>query len=162
MTGARKILELGTFSGYSAICLAEGLGEDGVVHTIEIDDELEDFIRDNLAKAGVSDKVCVHIGDAREILPMLMEANDFDMVFVDADKRMYPEYYNLIIDRLRSGAVLVADNTLWDGHVVEDDSQRHDAQTTGVKEFNDMVATDKRVEKVILPLRDGLTLIYKK
>lgn len=162
MTGARKILELGTFSGYSAICLAEGLDEDGVVHTIEIDDELEDFIRENLSKAGVEDKVCLHIGDALEILPALLKSEDFDMVFVDADKRRYAEYYNLLIDRLRSGALVVADNTLWDGHVIETDAQRHDAQTAGVKEFNDIVAADQRVEKVILPLRDGLTLIYKK
>lgn len=162
LTGARNILELGAFSGYSALCMAEGLPEGGVVHTIEVDDELEDFICDNISTAGCEGKVVLHIGDAMQIVPQLMNEMDFDMVFIDADKRAYPDYYELIVDKLRSGGVIVADNTLWDGHVIEADEVRHDSQTMGVKRFNDRVAADPRVEKVILPVRDGLTLIYKK
>ncbi|WP_340111347.1 O-methyltransferase [Maribellus mangrovi] len=153
------ILELGTYTGYSAICLAKGLQEGGKLVTIEVDDELESLARKYFEKAGISDKVDQRIGSALEIIPTLSEK--FDLVFMDADKREYPDYYNLLIDRLESGAHILADNTLWSGKVL--DKPRHDDfQTKGILAFNEMIKKDHRVEKVILPLRDGMTLIRKK
>ena len=160
MINPRNILELGTFTGYSALCLAEGLSEEGSLHTIEIDDELEEFIRCHLNGASISSKVNLHIGDARDILKSLNEET-FDLVFIDANKREYLEYYNLVFDRVSDGGFIIADNTLWDGKVV-DPGKRPDAQTAGILEFNNAIANDNRVEKVIIPIRDGLTIIYKK
>lgn len=153
-------LELGTFTGYSALCLAEGLADDSCqLHTIEIDDELEDFIRSHFEKSRMAGRVNLHIGDACEILPRIDKK--FDLVFMDANKREYCEYYNLVFDHVSDGGFIIADNTLWDGKVV-DWGKKLDAQTEGILKFNDMVAADERVEKVIVPLRDGLTIIYKK
>lgn len=161
MVRPHRVLEVGTYAGYSALCIAEGLPDDSArVDTIEIEDEMEDFIRQAFDESAVGHRVRLHIGDATELIPRLMRDNDYDMVYVDANKRCYVEYYELLISRLRSGAFILADNTLWDGKVAES-APHHDAQTEGIIRFNDLVAADPRVEKVILPLRDGLTLIYK-
>ncbi|MCI6893914.1 MAG: O-methyltransferase [Bacteroidales bacterium] len=160
MIRPKRVLELGTFTGYSAMCLAEGLlGEDACVHTIEIDDELEDFIREHFGRTPLGERITLHIGDAKEIIPTI--EGDFDLVFVDANKRHYLDYYNLILPRVKKGGFIIADNTLWDGKVV-DWGKKLDDQTKGILDFNDFVAADQSVEKVILPLRDGLTIIYKK
>lgn len=159
MIKPRTILELGTFTGYSALCMAEGLPDCGEIHTIEIDDELEDFIRLHFDKSPLLEKINLHIGDAKEVLLELNET--FDLVFIDANKRDYVEYYNLVFDHVNEGGFIIADNTLWDSKVVEENN-KPDAQTVGIMKFNDLVATDMRVEKVIVPLRDGLTIIYKK
>lgn len=157
MINPKTILELGTFTGYSALAMADGL-TDGELHTIEIDDELEEFILNHFESAPNGNKIHLHIGDAREIIPQLNK--QFDMVFIDANKRQYVEYYNLVFDYVRPGGFIIADNTLWDGKVV-DWGKKLDAQTEGILNFNDFIAADKRVEKVILPIRDGLTLIHK-
>ncbi|MDE6755538.1 MAG: O-methyltransferase [Muribaculaceae bacterium] len=162
MVRPQRVLELGTYAGYSALCIAEGLADDScTVDTIEVEDELEDFITRSLDDSEYGSRVRLHIGDAMELLPRLLGENSYDMVYVDANKRHYVEYYNLLVDRLRSGAFILADNTLWDGKVADGNSH-NDAQTRGIMAFNDLVAADDRVEKVILPMRDGLTLIYKK
>lgn len=160
MINPHNILELGTFTGYSALCLAEGLtAPDGELHTIEIDDELEDFIRTHFEASPLARRIHLHIGDACDILPTL--GKTFDLVFMDANKREYSEYYDLVFPLLSPGGFIIADNTLWDGKVV-DWGKKLDAQTEGILRFNDKVAHDTRVEKVIIPLRDGLTIIYKK
>lgn len=156
MINPRRILELGTFTGYATLSMAEGLSEDAAIDTIEIFDENEDFLRQVFSKAPCGDKVNLIIGDALEIMPGI-PAGSYDLIFIDADKRLYPQYYTQAKRLLRSGGYIIADNTLWDGHVVEDD--RRDTQTIGVKAFNNMVAADPDAEKVIIPLRDGLTLI---
>lgn len=158
MIRPQRILELGTFSGYSALCLAEGMPEGAVLHTIEVNDEQEDFTRPWLEESPWADRIHLHIGDAMDIVPTL--GGKFDLIYIDADKRHYADYYQLVLPHLNSGGFIVADNTLWDGHVVDPEHQ-HDAQTRGIMAFNDMVAQDSQVEKVILPLRDGLTLIRK-
>ncbi len=159
MIRPRHILEIGTYSGYSALCLAEGLCEGGMLHTFEINDEQEDFTRPWLENSPYADKIRFYIGDALEQVPQL--GITFDLVFIDGDKRRYIDYYEMTLAHLSGGGYIIADNTLWDGHVLE---QPHcnDYQTIGIKEFNDLVARDARVEKVILPLRDGLTIIRKK
>ena len=160
MIRPQRILELGTFTGYSALCLAEGLADDSCeVHTIEIDDELEDFIKSHFALSPLANRITLHIGDAREVLATIN--GYFDLVFINDSKREYYEYYNLVFDRVRPGGFIIADNTLWDGKVVEW-GKKLDAQTAGILQFNDMVAADERVEKVIVPIRDGLTIIHKK
>ncbi len=158
MIRPKNILELGTFTGYSALSMAEGMDGDGELHTVEIDDELEDFIREHLEKSPYADRIHLHIGDALEIVPQL--GLTFDLVFIDADKRRYDDYYNMVFDHVAHGGFILADNTLWDGKVV-DYGKKFDAQTAGILRFNDLVAADPRVEKVILPLRDGLTIIRK-
>jgi predicted O-methyltransferase YrrM len=155
----QRVLEIGTFAGYSALCMAEGLAEGALLHTYEIDDELEDFTRPWIEGSPYGDKVCFHIGNALEEVPQLGEV--FDFVFMDGDKRQYMEYYEMILQHTSSGALILADNTLWDGHVV-DKAYLNDRQTVAINEFNAFVAADKRVEKLILPLRDGLTMIRKK
>ena len=155
----QRVLEIGTFAGYSALCMAEGLSEGALLHTYEIDDELEDFTRPWIEGSPYGDKVCFHIGNALEEVPLLGEV--FDFVFMDGDKRQYMEYYEMILQHTSPGALILADNTLWDGHVV-DKAYLNDRQTVAINEFNAFVATDKRVEKLILPLRDGLTMIRKK
>ena len=159
MIRPRQILEIGTYSGYSALCLAEGLEEGGMLHTFEINDEREDFTRPWLENSVYADKIKFYIGDALQLIPAL--GVTFDLAFVDGDKRKYIEYYEMTLAYLSEGGYIIADNTLWDGHVLEQ-PRNTDAQTIGIKAFNDLVAQDVRVEKVILPLRDGLTIIRKK
>ena len=159
MIAPKAILELGTFTGYSALCLAEGIAPDGVVHTIEIDDELEDFIRAHFDASEYGSRIVLHIGDAEQIIPTL--DTRFDFVFIDANKRDYVAYYEMAMQVLNPGGFIIADNTLWDGKVVTC-TEKIDAQTAGILAFNDHVAADDRVEVVIIPLRDGLTIIHKK
>ena len=158
MVRPQNILEVGTFSGYSAICMAEGLEEGGMVYTFEINDEQEDFTRPWIEGSPVADRIRFMIGDALTEAPKLGVV--FDMAFIDGDKRTYLETYEMALSLLRPGGFILADNTLWDGHVV-DASYSRDAQTQGIEAFNDYVLGDTRVERVILPLRDGLTLIRK-
>ena len=158
MIRPRNILEVGTFSGYSAICMAEGLEEGGMVYTFEINEEQEDFTRPWIEQSPVSDRIRFIIGDAIAEAPKL--GIMFDMAFIDGDKRTYRETYEMALSVLRPGGFILADNTLWDGHVVDSMYDR-DPQTRGIENFNDDVFRDSRVEQVILPLRDGLTLIRK-
>ena len=158
MIRPRNILEVGTFSGYSAICMAEGLTGDGKVYTFEINDEMEDFTRPWIEQSHVSGRIVFTIGDANLLVPKL--GITFDMAFIDGDKRTYIETYEMTMRLLRTGGYILADNTLWDGHVI-DPAYDHDQQTIGIRAFNDHVKADSRVEKVILPLRDGLSLIRK-
>ena len=155
MIRPRQVLEIGTYSGYSALCLAEGLEEGAMLHTFEINDEQEDFTRPWLEGSPYADKIKFYIGDALQLLPDMNIT--FDLAFVDGDKRKYIEYYELVLKMLSPGGYIIADNTLWDGHVLEE-PHHTDLQTIGIKKFNDLVATDSRVEKVILPLRDGLKI----
>jgi len=159
MINPERILELGTYTGYSAICLAKGLKESGILHSIEINDELEDFILKYLKKANLEDKIKLHFGDARNIIPKINE--QFDLVFIDADKREYVKYYNIVFNYVKKGGFILADNVLWSGKVVNMKTP-DDEYTRGIVEFNELIKNDNRVEKVILPLRDGLTLIRKK
>ena len=154
------ILEIGTYSGYSALCMAEGLPEGGMIHTFEINDEQEEFTRPWFEGSPYADRIKLYIGDALQLVPQL--GLTFDLAFVDGDKRRYVDYYEMILPRLADGGYVIADNTLWDGHVLEEHPHASDLQTQGIKAFNDLVARDERVEKVILPLRDGLTIIRKK
>lgn len=154
-----RILEIGTFTGYSAICLAKGLKEGGILHTIELNDELEAIARKYIGKAGLTDRIVCHMGDACEIIPTLNET--FDLVFLDGDKREYSHYFDLLFEKLRPGGFIFADNILWSGKVTEEVDPR-DEQTIGILQFNDKMKNDPRVSQVILPLRDGLMLIRKK
>lgn len=153
-----NVLEVGTFSGYSAICIAEGLPEGGKLYTYEINDEMEDFTRPWIEGSSVAEKIDFRIGDANVEAPRLGVM--FDVVFVDGDKRTYLETYNNLLPIVRKGGYIIADNTLWDGHVI-DANYDHDQQTVGIRRFNNYIAQDARVEVVMLPLRDGLTLIRK-
>lgn len=167
MIRPRYVLEVGTFSGYSALCMAEGLktlmAEEPQVarklYTFEINDEMEDFTRPWIEGSGLAELIDFRIGDANQLAPQLGVM--FDMAFVDGDKRTYVETYETVLPLLNPGGFILADNTLWDGHVI-DPAYDHDHQTQGIRAFNDHVAADTRVEKVILPLRDGLTIIRKK
>jgi predicted O-methyltransferase YrrM len=159
MIKPKNILEVGTFSGYSALCMAEGLEEGGKVWTYEINDEMEDFTRPWLENSAVSDRIEFIIGNAITEAPKLGIL--FDMAFIDGDKRTYMETYEMVLKVLRPGGFILADNTLWDGHVLEI-PKTADRQTQGIESFNDFLMKDQRVEQVILPLRDGLTLIRKK
>jgi predicted O-methyltransferase YrrM len=159
MIQPKNILEVGTFSGYSAICMAEGLGSDGTVWTFEINDEMEDFTRPWIENSPVADRIRFMIGDANTEAPKL--GITFDMAFIDGDKRTYVETYETILPLLRPGGFLLADNTLWDGHVT-DTAYDHDHQTQGIRRFNHHITADSRVEQIILPLRDGLTIIRKR
>ena len=177
MIRPKRILELGTFTGYSALCLAEGLTEDGMLLTIEHNDEMEEAIRRNLALSPLGEKIHLVIGDAKEWLREFRERSQasyclenapealqlrgeglFDLVFIDADKKEYCDYLDLVIPLMREGGWILADNTLWDGHII-DPAYDKDRQTVALREFNDKVAEDPRLEKVILPLRDGLTVM---
>ena len=158
MISPGRVLELGTFTGYSALCLAEGLADDGELHTVEIDDEAEDELLELFASAPGGQRITLHIGDALQTIETL--GGEWDLVFIDANKRNYCDYYDLVFPNVRHGGYIIADNTLWDGKVV--DPTAHDAQTEGILSFNDMIASDDRVEKVILPIRDGMTIIRKK
>lgn len=162
MLKPKRILELGTFTGYSALCLAEGLAEDGKLITIEHNDELEDTIRRNLARSPLSDHIELIIGDAKEILSTfnIQHSTLFDLVFIDADKREYCAYLELVYPLVPVGGFILADNTLWDGHII-DPAYDKDKQTLGLRAFNEKLKEDDRFEQVIFPLRDGLTLIRK-
>lgn len=160
LCGARRVLELGTYAAYSTLCLAEGVGENGQVVTIEIDDEKEDFIREALASSLYGKRVIPLVGDAMELLGRFEPAS-FDLIYMDADKRQYPEYYGLCKRLLVPGGLLIADNTLWGGHLL-DLRYARDAQTLGIRRFNDMVAADAEMEVVILPIRDGISLIRRR
>lgn len=171
-SGARRILELGTFTGYSAISLASALPEEGHLDTLELNDELEELILEGFDRAGLADRISLHIGDCKETLERLRiemgiedgsadESVLYDIVYMDANKREYCEYYELVFDMVRPGGLILADNVLWDGKVCQDPMPQ-DKQTQGIARFNDMVSADPRVESVILPLRDGLNVIRKK
>lgn len=165
MLDAHHILELGTFTGYSAVCLASGFREPEKSHldTLELNDELEDLILEGFDRAGLADTISLHIGDCKETLRRFHEEGRkgrYDLVFIDANKREYPEYYDLVFDLVRPGGWILGDNVLWDGKVWEEPMPQ-DKQTLGIAKFNDMVAADPRVESVILPLRDGLNIIHK-
>ena len=159
MIRPQRVLEVGTFSGYSALCMAEGLPDGGHLWTYEINDEMEDFTRKWLENSPYSDRITFMIGDAVTEAPKLNL--DFDLAFIDSDKRNYVETYEAVLPIVKKGGFLLADNTLWDGHVT-DSAYDHDRQTQGIRRFNDHVAADPRTEQVILPIRDGLTLIRKK
>ncbi len=191
MSGARRVLELGTFTGYSSICLAGALPEGGHLDTLEVNDELEDLILEGFERAGVSEKISLHIGDCKKTLQSLSELLStekavepvspksggnrpespeasnalspllYDMAFIDANKREYCEYYDLVLPLIRPGGWILADNVLWDGKVCEENVSQ-DRQTQGILRFNEMVAADPRVENVILPIRDGLNIIRVK
>ncbi|MBQ9583307.1 MAG: O-methyltransferase [Bacteroidales bacterium] len=156
MMAPQRILEVGVFTGYSTVCLAEGLAAGGSIDAIEINDELEDIIREGYSRAGISDKVNLLLGDALEIIPTLTAT--YDMVYIDANKRFYPQFWEMIIDKVRPGGVIIADNTLWDGKVTDGS---HDPQSRGIQAFNDAVKADRRAECLMLPLRDGLTIVVK-
>ena len=159
MIRPKTILEIGTFTGYSAICLSKGLQKNGKLITIEIDDELESIASKYFKKAGIADSVVQKIGPATEIIPELNE--EFDLVFIDADKREYSAYYDLIFEKVKTDGYILADNTLWSGKVLKEPAPE-DEQTIGIINFNQKIQTDSRIEKVILPVRDGMTIIRKK
>ena len=159
MIRPQLVLEVGTFTGYATLCMAEGLPQGGVIHTVEIDDELEDFILKGFEKSPYSDRIRLHIGNALKVVPEL--GLKFDMIFLDGEKREYPQYYTALLDYLKPGGYMIADNTLWDGHVVDSDYDS-DPQTVSVRNFNDMVRADDRVEVAMIPIRDGLSIIRKK
>ncbi len=162
MLRPKNILEIGAFTGYSAICLARGLKEGGMLDSLELNDELEDLILQAHGKAGLSDKITLHIGDAKQTLKTLKEQGKmYDLVFIDANKREYPAYYDLVFDMVRPGGYILADNVLWDGKVYQENVPQ-DAQTQGIFKFNQIVKEDPRVENVIIPIRDGMNLIRKK
>ncbi|MEA4918581.1 O-methyltransferase [Proteiniphilum sp.] len=160
MIRPKRVLEIGTFVGYSALCLAEGLEEEGELHTIEIDDELEERIRNNFGRSEHGFKIRLYIGDALDILSRFPDES-FEMAFIDADKESYWDYFEAILPKIGKGGFILIDNTLWYGKVVEE-VKSNDWATQAILSFNRRVADDDRVEKVILPLRDGLTLIRKK
>ncbi len=159
MLQPQHILEVGTYTGYSAICLAKGLADDGQLHTIELNDELESIAQKYFQKAGLSEKITQHLGDAKTIIPQLNEP--FDLVFLDGDKRDYVAYFDLVIDQVRPGGIILADNILWSGKVVEALDEK-DEQTKGILAFNQKIKDDPRVSQTIIPFRDGLMLIRKK
>jgi predicted O-methyltransferase YrrM len=158
MIRPQRVLEIGTYTGYATLCMAEGMEAGSLIHTVEINDEMELFIRRYLSRSPQRDKIRLHFGDALEVVPRLGEV--FDLVFIDAGKHQYTAYYEMVFPYLRSGGFILADNTLWDGKVVNT-SASPDKQTAGIIAFNELIRYDNRVEKVILPLRDGLTVIRK-
>ncbi|HBG87795.1 MAG TPA: methyltransferase [Marinilabiliaceae bacterium] len=158
MIQPEKIVELGTFTGYSAICMANGTAPETHIHTIELNDELEAIIRKFICKAGLEKRITLHIGNALDIIPKI--EGPFDLVFIDGDKRQYPQYYEAVFPRLKPGGYIIADNILWGGKVAMP-GMPDDAYTKGIMDFNNIVRNDARVEKTILPIRDGLSLIRK-
>jgi caffeoyl-CoA O-methyltransferase len=158
MMQPKRILEIGTFTGYSTICLAEGLTDDGIIHTIEVNREMEEMLNQHFKSTNVEKKVRLHFGLAAQII-VEIEENNFDIVFIDADKRNNLHYFQLIFDKVRSGGLIIIDNVLWKGKVYGDES---DTDTRSIRELNDHIADDTRVEKLILPVRDGIMLIRKK
>lgn len=160
MIQPKHVLEIGTYTGYSALCLAEGLSDEATLDTIEINDELEDKILKFFQASEHGKKIQLHIGDALSIIPTFPYS--FDAVFIDGNKRHYCAYYEACMQKLNVGGYIFADNTLWDGHVIDEIVDKNDLQTKGILEFNDLVKRDSRVETVILPIRDGLTILRKK
>lgn len=160
MIRPRAILEIGTYTGYAALCMAEGLAADGVLHTIDINEELETRINKFVSKSHYASQIKIHIGNALEIVPTLSES--FDLVFIDADKENYGAYYDLLIGRLPSGAILIADNVLWSGKVLHPEQLDQDKDTKALDAFNKKIRADERVECVLMPVRDGLMVIRKK
>lgn len=158
MIKPQSVLEVGTFTGYATLCMAEGLDENGHIDTIEIDDELESFIRKWMEKSPYSSKISLHIGNALEIVPALHK--QYDLIFLDGEKREYPDYYRQLFEYVKVGGFIIADNTLWDGHVA-DPAYNKDQQTKAIREFNDMIVADNRVTASIVPVRDGLTIIRR-
>jgi predicted O-methyltransferase YrrM len=159
MIRPKLVLEVGTFTGYATLCMAQGLPQGGLIHTVEIDDELEDFIKKGIDRSPLKDRISLHIGDALKVVPQL--GLMFDMIFLDGEKKEYPDYYTVLLDYLKPGGYMIADNTLWDGHVTDPDYDS-DPQTAAVRKFNDMVRADERVEVAMIPIRDGLSIIRKK
>ena len=154
----KKILEIGTYTGYSAICLCEGMDKDGILHTIDNNKELVEIQNKYFKKANLKDKIVQHSGDAKNIIPSIGE--EFDIVFIDADKESYPEYYDLIINKVRSGGIIIADNILWSGKILEK-VEKDDQATKSIIEFNNKIIEDDRVKNIILPIRDGLNIVRK-
>lgn len=160
MVRPKQILEVGTYTGYSALCLAEGLQEGGTLHTIDINEELEDTVRGYIKEAGLIESIKYYIGNALEIIPTI--GATFDLVFIDADKYNYAHYYDLVIDRVRAGGYIIADNVLWSGKVLEKYRRKLDEDTAALLDFNMKVQDDPRVENILLPVRDGLMVARKK
>jgi caffeoyl-CoA O-methyltransferase len=154
----KKILEIGTYTGYSAICLCEGMDKDGILHTIDNNKELVEIQNKYFKKANLTNKIVQHSGDAKNIIPSIDE--EFDIVFIDADKESYPEYYDLIINKVRSGGIIIADNILWSGKILEK-VEKDDQATKSIIEFNNKIIEDNRVKNIILPIRDGLNIVRK-
>lgn len=154
----KKILEIGTYTGYSAICLCEGMDKDGILHTIDNNKELVKIQNKYFKKANLTNKIVQHSGDAKNIIPTIEE--EFDIVFIDADKESYPEYYDLIINKVRSGGIIIADNILWSGKILEK-VEKDDQATKSIIEFNNKIIEDDRVKNIILPIRDGLNIVRK-
>ena len=154
----KKILEIGTYTGYSAICLCEGMDKDGILHTIDNNKELVEIQNKYFKKANLTNKIVQHSGDAKNIIPTIEE--EFDIVFIDADKESYPEYYDLIINKVRSGGIIIADNILWSGKILEK-VEKDDQATKSIIEFNNKISEDDRVKNIILPIRDGLNIVRK-
>lgn len=160
MIKPNQVLEIGTFTGYSAICMAQTLGEGRMLHTIEINDEITDFTISFLEKAGLTDKIKLHIGDALKIIPTL--DIQFDLVLIDGEKNQYIDYFKLVIDKVKAGGFIIADNVLWSGKVVSENIKSNDHFTKGILEFNEFVHNDKRVQNVLFPICDGLMVLRKK
>jgi caffeoyl-CoA O-methyltransferase len=159
MIKPKTILEIGTYTGYSAICMAEGLQPGGIIHTIDIDEELEDFVRDKIALAGLTETIQFYVGNALDIIPKLN--TNYDLVFIDADKENYSTYFDLVIDRVPSGGYIIADNVLWSGKVINEQEVQNDPDTRALVEFCDKVHNDSRVQNVLFPVRDGLMVMRK-
>jgi predicted O-methyltransferase YrrM len=157
MISPSNILEIGTFTGYSAICLAKGLTGSGILHTIDINDELRYIAEDFISRSSAGNKIRLHTGDALTIIPQMDIL--FDLVFIDGDKREYTAYYNLVIDKVRKGGYIIADNVLWSGKVLNENVKSNDKFTIELLKFNDFVQNDKRVENLLLPVRDGMMII---
>jgi predicted O-methyltransferase YrrM len=160
MMRPKRILEIGTYTGYATLCMAEGLDDGALIYTVEINDELQPFTAPYIEKSPYKDKIRLFWGDVNDLYPSFNEI--FDLVYMDANKRDYCKYYDLVFSRLRPGGLILADNTLWSGKVVEERSAVSDRQTQGILDFNEKIRYDDRVEKVIIPVRDGLTMIWKK
>lgn len=160
MIRPKAILEIGTYTGYAALCMAEGLADNGVLHTIDINEELETRINKFIDKSSYANRIKLHVGNALEIIPTLKD--EFQLVFIDADKTNYSTYYNLLIDRLPSGAIIIADNVLWSGKVLNPSETKKDADSKALDLFNKEITADLRVENVLMPIRDGLMVIRKK
>lgn len=161
MIRPKRLLEIGTYTGYATFCMAEGTDDDAVIHTVEVNDEMEPFFHTYWSQHPGRTKICPYWDDVRRVLPTLGD-EPFDLVYIDADKRDYCDYYDLVFPHVRPGGLILADNTLWSGKVVDEGAPRADAQTRGILAFNERIKADDRVEKVLLPLRDGLTVIWKR
>ena len=161
MMRPKRLLEIGTYTGYATFCMAEGTDDDAVIHTVEVNDEMEPFFHTYWSQHPGRTKICPHWDDVRRVLPTLGDEL-FDLVYIDADKRDYCDYYDLVFPHVCPGGLILADNTLWSGKVVDEGAPRADAQTRGILAFNERIKADDRVEKVLLPLRDGLTVIWKR